>query len=130
MCLLQVYYRYYNPRFCPHWSEVVGLNHHSAFLTTTQATFTTTHIVNNNTKSLLLIKLDCHFAKCNHHSDDPGQNPDNHYNYQSLDSYGQFSLRVIWNHLYKTNSGIQRGTLYHLRNLVNRRSLLRNVRRI
>ena len=61
--------------FCLHCSEVVGPNHHSAFIATTQATFTTTHIVDNNTKLLLFIKLDCHLAKCNHHSDHPGQNP-------------------------------------------------------
>ena len=62
--------------FCPHWSEVVGPNHHSTFLTTTLATFTTTHIVNYCTKWLLFMKFDCHLAKSNHHSDNPGQNPE------------------------------------------------------
>ena len=32
-----------SPGFCPHWSGVVGPNHHSAFFTTTLAIFTTTH---------------------------------------------------------------------------------------
>ena len=54
---------------------LVGLNHHSAILTTNQATFTTTHIVNNSTKSLLFMKFDCSLSKNNHHSDHPGQNP-------------------------------------------------------
>lgn len=37
--------------FIPHWSEVVGSNHHVlSLLTTTQATFTTSHIVNNGVR--------------------------------------------------------------------------------
>ena len=58
----------------PHWWEVVGPNHHSAFLTTT-------HIVSNNTKLLLFMKLDCHLAECNHHSDHSGQNPVCQFNF-------------------------------------------------
>ena len=52
------------PEFCPHWSEVVGPNHLSACLTTTQATFTTTHkiIGNNNTKPLLFYEIWLPFA--------------------------------------------------------------------
>ena len=55
LCHLQWLSSPYIPGFCPHWSEVVGPNHYSAFLTTTQATFTTNHIVNCNTK------INCYF---------------------------------------------------------------------
>ena len=59
------------PGFCPHGWEVVGPNHHSSY--------STTPTVNNNTKSLPLtlplMKLNCHFAKPNHHSNGPGQIP-------------------------------------------------------
>ena len=54
----------------------------------TQASFTTTHIVYNNTKSLF---FHCHLAKHNHHSDHPGQNlatiPQDAYITMNIGSY-------------------------------------------
>ena len=36
-----------DPGFCPHWSAVVGSNHHSAFLTTTQLMFNSIYCIFN-----------------------------------------------------------------------------------
>lgn len=35
---------------------------------------------------------------------------------------------MIWKRLYKTNSGMERGTLYQLRNLINRRNVVKKVK--
>lgn len=37
-------------------------------------------------------------------------------------------LQVIWKRLYKTKSGMERGTLYQLRNLINRRNVIKKVK--
>ena len=61
--------------FCPHWSGVVGPNHHSAFFTTTRAQnglFLPPLRENNSTKMQYSIQ---HNIQVSHHSDHSGQNP-------------------------------------------------------
>ena len=38
------------------------------------------------------------------------------------------NYQVIWKRLYHTTSGMERGTLYQLRNLINRRSVVKKVK--
>ena len=37
-------------------------------------------------------------------------------------------IQVIWKRLYKTKSGMERGTMYQLRNLINRRNVVKKVK--
>lgn len=37
-------------------------------------------------------------------------------------------MQVIWKPLYKTKSGMERGTMYQLRNLINRRNVVKKVK--
>ena len=40
-----------------------------------------------------------------------------------------FKLQVIWKRLYKTKSGMERGILYQLHNLINRRNVVKKVKK-
>ena len=39
-----------------------------------------------------------------------------------------FYVQVIWKRLYKTSSGMERGTLYQLRNGINRRNVTKSCK--
>ena len=39
-----------------------------------------------------------------------------------------FFFKVIWNRLYMTGSGMERGTIYQLRNLINRRNVTKQAK--
>ena len=39
-----------------------------------------------------------------------------------------FNIQVIWKRLYKTSSGMERGTLYQLRNAINCRNVTKSCK--
>ena len=68
--ILYFLYRYM-AGFCPHWSAVVGSNHHSAFLTITQLMFDSIYSIFNMGESLFYLKEVSWRLNFDHHSMTP-----------------------------------------------------------
>ena len=61
--------------FCPHWSGVIGSNHHSAIFTTTQAYLPPLTVCKKCWNATFNAIQQYFWVKCNHHWGYPEQNP-------------------------------------------------------